>query len=104
LNPAGSEKDVTKYIPLFSLPEATLVMQLDNVIDKSSGIDGTFIVELSATYYKATPDFPASIPPAAFIPLSGTASSPFSIPTAASMAVQIPIVMSCLSAPTTSSF
>ncbi|PLW09210.1 hypothetical protein PCASD_18318 [Puccinia coronata f. sp. avenae] len=85
------EKDVTKYIPLFSLPEATLVMQLDNVIDKSSGIDGTFIVELSATYYKATPDFPASIPPAAFIPLSGTASSPFSIPTAASMAVQIPI-------------
>ncbi|EFP78151.2 uncharacterized protein PGTG_04107 [Puccinia graminis f. sp. tritici CRL 75-36-700-3] len=84
------QKDVTKYIPLFALPQTSLVMRLDNIVDKSSGIDGEFYVELSATYYMATADFPASIPPAVIIPLSESDSAPFSVPKAATIPVQIP--------------
>jgi hypothetical protein len=71
-------------------------MRLDNIVDKSSGIDGEFYVELSATYYTATADFPASIPPAVIIPLSASDSAPFSVPTAATIPVQIPSVKHAL--------
>ncbi|KNZ44778.1 hypothetical protein VP01_882g2 [Puccinia sorghi] len=85
------EKDVTKYIPLLSLPEASLVMNLENIIDKTSGIDGVFFVELFATYYTATPGFPASITPDVILPLSEKGASPFSVPPAATISVQFPI-------------
>ncbi|KAH9447616.1 hypothetical protein MJO29_010919 [Puccinia striiformis f. sp. tritici] len=84
------EKDVTKYITLFALPEASLVMRIDNIIDEEKGIDGEFFVQLSATYYMATADFPASVSPAVIIPLSGNDSTPFSVPTAGISAVRIP--------------
>ncbi|WAQ88136.1 hypothetical protein PtA15_9A261 [Puccinia triticina] len=56
------------------------------------GIDGVFYVELSATYYMATADFPAPKSPAVIIPLSDSDSTTFSVPKAATIAVRIPPV------------
>ncbi|MBW0486174.1 hypothetical protein O181_025889, partial [Austropuccinia psidii MF-1] len=84
------EKDITKYMPLLALSNTELVMELNNILDASLGINAAYNVQLSATYYVPTAGFPAPESADSIIPLSHPNSSVFSVPNAATTAVQIP--------------
>lgn len=84
------EKDVTRYVSLLAMSEATLVMVLDNIIDKSINLDAQFNVQLSATYYAPTNDFTAPVSPSIIMPLLVKDSTTISVPNATAIPIQIP--------------
>ncbi|PVG04457.1 hypothetical protein CPB86DRAFT_748030 [Serendipita vermifera] len=85
-------KDVTKYIPLFSKPN-TLIVDLNNVLDPSSGLTGEFDVHLTATFYQSDWIHPKAPSPDIIIPLSTLSeeqSNVFSAPPAGNTTVTLP--------------
>ncbi|EGG02014.1 uncharacterized protein MELLADRAFT_91721 [Melampsora larici-populina 98AG31] len=64
-------------------------MELSNIIDLSIGIDGSFVVTLSATYYRPTEDFPAPESANLILPISKPGGERFTENPAVS-AIKIP--------------
>lgn len=62
-------KDVSRYVPVFAQP-GTLVLDLNNVIDTSIGINGAYDVTLSVTFYASSVLHPAAKKSDLIIPLS----------------------------------
>ncbi|CUA70145.1 hypothetical protein RSOLAG22IIIB_00493 [Rhizoctonia solani] len=62
-------KDVTKYIPLFSQP-GRMIVDLNNIVDKSLGLNGEYDVRFSATFYAPTLVTPSAPKSDLIIPLS----------------------------------
>lgn len=84
----NSFKDITKYMPLLAASEGELVMNLENVIDKSIGISGEFVVTLSFKYYEPTEDFPAPQAAHSILPMSKSGGVMFSeIPAVTSITI-----------------
>lgn len=67
-------KDVSRYVPLFSKP-GKLVVDLNNVIDTSIGINGEYFVTLSVTFYPSTLLHPPAKRASQVISLSQTNTS-----------------------------
>ncbi|CAE6523490.1 unnamed protein product [Rhizoctonia solani] len=62
-------KDVTKYIPLFSQP-GRMIVDLNNIVDESLGLNGEYDVRLSATFFAPTLVTPSAPRSDLIIPLS----------------------------------
>ncbi|EJD44049.1 hypothetical protein AURDEDRAFT_88240 [Auricularia subglabra TFB-10046 SS5] len=62
-------KDVTTYAPLFAKP-GRLILDLNNIVDLSLGINGEYFVRLSITYYASTKAHPPAKAADVILPLS----------------------------------
>ncbi|KAJ1308702.1 hypothetical protein OPQ81_004393 [Rhizoctonia solani] len=62
-------KDVTKYIPLFSQP-GRMIVDLNNIVDESLGLNGEYDVRFSATFFAPTLVTPSAPKSDLIIPLS----------------------------------
>ncbi|KAI9435802.1 peptide N-acetyl-beta-D-glucosaminyl asparaginase amidase A-domain-containing protein [Lactarius indigo] len=62
-------KDVTRFIPLFSKP-GKFVLQLDNVVDSGSGLDGNYATTLEATFFASSSQFPPATQADMIVPLT----------------------------------
>ncbi|POY73868.1 hypothetical protein BMF94_3038 [Rhodotorula taiwanensis] len=61
------EKDVTRFSPLFAQP-GQILLELNNIVNEQ--YTGIFSVQLSATFYAATPAFPAARKADLILPLT----------------------------------
>ncbi|CAE6412849.1 unnamed protein product [Rhizoctonia solani] len=62
-------KDVTRYIPLFSQP-GRMIVDLNNIVDESLGLNGEYDVRFSATFFAPTLVTPSAPKSDLIIPLS----------------------------------
>ncbi|CAE6530645.1 unnamed protein product [Rhizoctonia solani] len=62
-------KDVTKYIPMFSQP-GRMIVDLNNIVDESLGLNGEYDVRFSATFFAPTLVTPSAPKSDLIIPLS----------------------------------
>ncbi|KAH7343742.1 peptide N-acetyl-beta-D-glucosaminyl asparaginase amidase A-domain-containing protein [Rhizoctonia solani] len=62
-------KDVTKYIPLFS-QSGRMIVDLNNIVDESLGLNGEYDVRFSATFFAPTLVTPSAPKSDLIIPLS----------------------------------
>lgn len=75
-------KDVSRYMPLFA-ESGILILDLNNIIDSSLGLNGEFDVTLSATFYESSLLHPAAKKSDLIIPLSNMSpdqANYFSVP------------------------
>ncbi|KDQ19824.1 hypothetical protein BOTBODRAFT_27248 [Botryobasidium botryosum FD-172 SS1] len=85
-------KDVSRYLPLFAKP-GTLILDLNNIIDTSIGIDGEYDVTLSATFYASSASIPPAVTSSLIVPLSNLSPSQanyVSVPPALNTTVKLP--------------
>ncbi|KDQ19860.1 hypothetical protein BOTBODRAFT_27282 [Botryobasidium botryosum FD-172 SS1] len=85
-------KDVSRYVPLFAKP-GTLILDLNNIIDTSIGLDGEYDVTLSATFYASSALIPPAVTSSLIVPLSNLSSSQAnyaSVPPALNTTVKLP--------------
>ncbi|KAF8507339.1 peptide N-acetyl-beta-D-glucosaminyl asparaginase amidase A-domain-containing protein [Hysterangium stoloniferum] len=62
-------KDVSRYMPLFAKP-GTLILDLNNIVDPTLGLDGEYDVRLSATFFASDAKHPPTKSSDAIIPIS----------------------------------
>lgn len=68
-------KDVSKYMPLFSKRNQPISFNLNNVISLPDGVDASYYITLSATFYRSTLLAPKASTADAILPLTNLANS-----------------------------